>query len=125
MIAEISDPTMRVLKGCGVEMLIIDEADRFKSKTFAEVRDIFEKLEIPVMAAIRALNKGLSRIDLETLKLGFGERSIVNPVPIVEPDLISLLCSLRDSGSLNNSMSIKYIHISKPVTRARRMTSNH
>ncbi|MEG4632592.1 TniB family NTP-binding protein [Microcoleus sp. AR_TQ3_B6] len=42
MIAEISDPTMRVLKGCGVEMLIIDEADRFKSKTFAEVRDIFK-----------------------------------------------------------------------------------
>jgi DNA transposition AAA+ family ATPase len=37
---------MRVLKGCGVEMLIIDEADRFKPKTFAEVRDIFDKLEI-------------------------------------------------------------------------------
>lgn len=31
---------MRVLKGCGVEMLIIDEADRLKPKTFAEVRDI-------------------------------------------------------------------------------------
>lgn len=77
MIAEISDRTMRVLKGCGVEMLIIDEADRFKSKTFAEVRNIFEKLEIPVTAAIRALNKGLSTIDLETLKLGFGKRSLI------------------------------------------------
>jgi hypothetical protein len=40
---------MRVLKGCCVEMLIIDEADRFKPKTFAEVRDIFDKLEIPVI----------------------------------------------------------------------------
>jgi len=45
-IAEIRDRTMRVLKGCCVEMLIIDEADRFKPKTFAEVRDIFDKLEI-------------------------------------------------------------------------------
>ena len=35
-----------MLKGCGVEMLIVDEADRFKPKTFAEVRDIFDKLEI-------------------------------------------------------------------------------
>ena len=32
-----------------MEMLIIDEADRFQPKTFAEVRDIFDKLEIPVI----------------------------------------------------------------------------
>jgi DNA transposition AAA+ family ATPase len=48
-VAEIRDRTLRVLKGCGVEMLIIDEADRFKPKTFAEVRDIFDDLEIPVI----------------------------------------------------------------------------
>lgn len=48
-VAEIRDRTMRVLKGCGVEMLIIDEADRLKPKTFAEVRDIFDKLEIAVV----------------------------------------------------------------------------
>ena len=48
-VAEIRDRTLRVLKGCGVEMLIIDEADRFKPKTFAEVRDIFDKLEIAVI----------------------------------------------------------------------------
>ncbi|XHL98492.1 MAG: TniB family NTP-binding protein [Microcoleus anatoxicus] len=40
---------MRVLKGCGVEMLIIDEADRFKPKTFVQVRDIFDKLEMPMI----------------------------------------------------------------------------
>ncbi len=28
-VAKIRDRTLRVLKGCGVEMLIIDEADRF------------------------------------------------------------------------------------------------
>jgi DNA transposition AAA+ family ATPase len=48
-VAEIRDRTLRVLKGCGVEMLIIDEADRLKPKTFAEVRDIFDKLEISVI----------------------------------------------------------------------------
>ena len=48
-IAEIRDRTFQVLKGCRVEMLIIDEADRFKPKTFAEVRDIFDRLEIPVI----------------------------------------------------------------------------
>jgi hypothetical protein len=48
-VAEIRDRTLRVLKGCGVEMLIIDEADRLKPKTFAEVRDISDKLEISVI----------------------------------------------------------------------------
>jgi DNA transposition AAA+ family ATPase len=48
-VAEIRDRTLRVLKGCGVEMLMIDEADRLKPKTFAEVRDIFDKLEISVI----------------------------------------------------------------------------
>jgi len=48
-VAEIRDRAFRVLKGCGVEMLIINEADRLKPKTFAEVRDIYEKLEIAVI----------------------------------------------------------------------------
>jgi DNA transposition AAA+ family ATPase len=48
-VAEIRDRMLRVLKGCGVEMLIIDEADRLKPKTFAEVRDIFDKLDIAVV----------------------------------------------------------------------------
>ena len=48
-VAEIRERTLRVIRGCGVEMLIIDEADRLKPKTFAEVRDIFDKLEISVI----------------------------------------------------------------------------
>jgi hypothetical protein len=48
-VAEIRDRMFRVLKGCQVEMLIIDEADRLKPKTFAEVRDIFDKLDIAVV----------------------------------------------------------------------------
>ncbi|MEH2247606.1 TniB family NTP-binding protein [Nostoc sp.] len=40
---------MEVLKGCGVEMLIIDEADRLKPETFAEVRDIYDKLGIAIV----------------------------------------------------------------------------
>ena len=39
-------------------MLIIDEADRFKPKTFAEVRDIFDQLEIPVILV------GTDRLDV-------------------------------------------------------------
>ncbi|MTJ30248.1 TniB family NTP-binding protein [Aphanizomenon sp. UHCC 0183] len=41
--------TMEVLKGCGVEMIIIDEADRIKPETFADVRDIYDKLGIAVV----------------------------------------------------------------------------
>lgn len=48
-VAEIRDRAFRTLKGCGVEVLIIDEADRLKPKTFADVRDIFDKLEISVV----------------------------------------------------------------------------
>ncbi|EAZ90283.1 TniB family NTP-binding protein [Crocosphaera chwakensis] len=48
-VAEIRQRTFKVLQRCGVEMLIIDEADRLKPKTFAEVRDIFDKLNIAVV----------------------------------------------------------------------------
>lgn len=48
-VGEIRTRTLRVLKGCGVEMVIIDEADRLKPKTFADVRDIFDKLGIAVV----------------------------------------------------------------------------
>lgn len=41
--------TLKVLRACQTEMLIIDEADRLKPKTFADVRDIFDKLEISVI----------------------------------------------------------------------------
>lgn len=40
---------MEVLLACGVEMLIIDEADRLKPETFADVRDISDKLGIAVV----------------------------------------------------------------------------
>lgn len=41
--------TLKVLRACKTEMLMIDEADRLKPKTFADVRDIFDKLEISVI----------------------------------------------------------------------------
>jgi DNA transposition AAA+ family ATPase len=40
---------MEVLQACEVEMLIIDEADRLKPETFADVRDIYDKLAIAVV----------------------------------------------------------------------------
>lgn len=57
-VGEIRSRTLRVLKGCGVEMLIVDEADRLKPKTFADVRDIFDKLEIAVVLV------GTDRLDV-------------------------------------------------------------
>jgi DNA transposition AAA+ family ATPase len=40
---------LEVLQACEVEMLIIDEADRLKPETFADVRDIYDKLGIAVV----------------------------------------------------------------------------
>lgn len=48
-VGEIRSRTLQILKRCGVEMLIIDEADRLKPKTFADVRDFFENLGISVV----------------------------------------------------------------------------
>ena len=48
-VGEIRSRTLQVLKRCNVEMLIIDEADRLKPKTFADVRDIFDNLGISVV----------------------------------------------------------------------------
>ncbi|MBD2497968.1 TniB family NTP-binding protein [Nostoc sp. FACHB-280] len=48
-VSDLRGRTIEVIKGCGVEMLIIDEADRLKPETFAEVRDIYDKLGIAVV----------------------------------------------------------------------------
>ena len=48
-VGEIRNRTLKVLERCQVEMLIIDEADRLKPKTFADVRDIFDNLGISVV----------------------------------------------------------------------------
>ena len=40
---------IEILKGCEVEMLIIDEADRLQPDTFPDVRDINDKLGIAVV----------------------------------------------------------------------------
>lgn len=56
-VGEIRNRTLKILQGCQVEMLIIDEADRLKPKTFADVRDIFDKLNISVVLV------GTARID--------------------------------------------------------------
>jgi DNA transposition AAA+ family ATPase len=48
-VSDFRDRTIEVLKSCGVEMLIIDEADQIKPETFADVRDIAEDLGIAVV----------------------------------------------------------------------------
>ncbi len=48
-VSEIRKRTMTVLQRCGVEMIILDEADRCKPKTFAEIRDIFDHLNIAIV----------------------------------------------------------------------------
>lgn len=48
-VSEIRSRAVEILKGCQVEMLIIDEADRLKPETFADVRDLYDKLGISVV----------------------------------------------------------------------------
>lgn len=48
-VRELRSRAMKVLERCQVETLIIDEADRLKPKTFADVRDIFDKRNISVV----------------------------------------------------------------------------
>lgn len=48
-VSDFRSRAFEVLRGCDVEMLIIDEADRLKPETFANVRDIYDKLCISVV----------------------------------------------------------------------------
>ncbi|WP_287456681.1 TniB family NTP-binding protein [Leptolyngbya sp. UWPOB_LEPTO1] len=48
-ISDFRGRAMEILQACEVEMLIIDEADRLKPETFADVRDIYDKLAISVV----------------------------------------------------------------------------
>jgi DNA transposition AAA+ family ATPase len=43
-IADLRERAYRRLKACQVEMIILDEAHRFRPKTFSEIRDIFDLL---------------------------------------------------------------------------------
>ena len=48
-ISDLRDRVYRLLRACQVEMIILDEAHRFRPKTFSEIRDIFDLLEISVV----------------------------------------------------------------------------
>lgn len=48
-ISDFRGRAFEILKACEVEILIIDEADRLKPETFADVRDIYDKLGIAVV----------------------------------------------------------------------------
>jgi len=48
-IADLRDRVYRLLRSCQVEMIILDEAHRFRPKTFSEIRDIFDLLGIAVV----------------------------------------------------------------------------
>jgi len=48
-IAELRERVYRLLKTCQVEMIILDEAHRLRPKTFSEIRDIFDLLNISVV----------------------------------------------------------------------------
>lgn len=48
-ISDLRERVYRLLKVCQVEMIILDEAHRFRPKTFSEIRDIFDLLNIAVV----------------------------------------------------------------------------
>jgi DNA transposition AAA+ family ATPase len=48
-ISDLRDRVYRLLKTCQVEMIILDEAHRLRPKTFSELRDIFDLLNISVV----------------------------------------------------------------------------
>lgn len=48
-ISDLRDRVYRLLKTCQVEMIIVDEAHRLRPKTFSEIRDIFDLLNISVV----------------------------------------------------------------------------
>lgn len=48
-ISDFRGRAFEILQACEVEILIIDEADRLKPETFADVRDVYDKLGIAVV----------------------------------------------------------------------------
>ncbi|MCY7323450.1 MAG: TniB family NTP-binding protein [Phormidesmis sp. CAN_BIN36] len=48
-IADLRERVYRLLKVCQVEMIILDEAHRFRPKTFSEIRDVFDLLGISIV----------------------------------------------------------------------------
>ncbi|WP_088889305.1 TniB family NTP-binding protein [Leptolyngbya ohadii] len=57
-ISDLRERVYRLLRSCQVEMIILDEAHRFRPKTFSEIRDIFDLLGIAVVLV------GTDRLDV-------------------------------------------------------------
>jgi DNA transposition AAA+ family ATPase len=63
-ISEMRERAMRAMNACGVEMLIIDEAELIKPKIFSEARCIFDNLQISViLVGTRSLDNILMKDD--------------------------------------------------------------
>ncbi|MGP1387807.1 MAG: TniB family NTP-binding protein [Thainema sp.] len=48
-LSEVRRRVYQVLRACQVELLIVDEAHRLRPKTFSDIQDVFDKLEIAVV----------------------------------------------------------------------------
>jgi DNA transposition AAA+ family ATPase len=48
-VSDLRSRTYQLLQICKVEMLLIDEADRIKARTFADVRDLYDRLNLSVV----------------------------------------------------------------------------
>lgn len=60
-IPDLRERAYRLLRACQVEMIILDEAHRFRPKTFSEIRDIFDLLGISVLVGTDRLDAVVRR----------------------------------------------------------------
>jgi DNA transposition AAA+ family ATPase len=62
-IPDLRERLYQVLRGCQVEMIIFDEAQRIPKKAFSEIRDISDHLEIAVVLVVTDRLNTILRLD--------------------------------------------------------------
>lgn len=67
-LSEIRSRVYRSLQACGVEMLIIDEAHRLRPKTFSDLRDILDGLQLAVVLVGTDRLEAVMRRDEQVLR---------------------------------------------------------
>jgi len=81
-ILDLRQRVYQLLNDCQVQMLVIDEADRIKSKIFADVRDIYDKLNIAViLVGTERLNAVINRDEqVKNRFLAYFQMGVLNSV---------------------------------------------
>lgn len=100
-VGDIRNRTLTVFKECQTELIIIDEADRLPRKTFAEIRDLYDKLEIAIALVATDILDRVLTVSLADGMQTYNRFRSVYPFGTLSPEDFKTTVALWERDILN------------------------